>query len=94
LKKSGMTPLDGRVRSKFSRPSFSKNKVVLIFLGLGVLPFTLSTYAASVTVGTGNLEFGQGSQQAVACDSTVYAAVSEEWHAAPTQEDSSSGFFA
>jgi hypothetical protein len=53
----------------------------------------LSTFAASVTVGSGSLEFGQGSQQAVACDENVFVALGEEWHGAPTPEDSSAGYF-
>jgi hypothetical protein len=57
------------------------------------VPFLLSTFAASVTVGTGALEFGQGSQQAIACDDTVYVALGEEWHANPLPEDPSAGFF-
>jgi hypothetical protein len=57
------------------------------------VPFLLSTFAASVTVGTGALEFGQGSQQAIACDDTVYVALGEEWHANPTPEDPSAGYF-
>jgi hypothetical protein len=60
---------------------------------IGIVPFVLSTFAASVTVGNGALEFGQGSQQAVACDSNVFAAISEEWHSQPTEEDTSAGFF-
>jgi hypothetical protein len=57
------------------------------------VPFLLSTFAASVTVGTGALEFGQGSQQAIACDDTVYVALGEEWFASPVPEDSSAGYF-
>jgi len=60
---------------------------------IAVVPFLLSTFAASVTVGTGSLEFGQGSQQAIACDDTVFIALGEEWHGAPTPADSSAGFF-
>jgi len=67
-----------------------------IVLGVGLIasiPLILSTFAASVTVGTGALEFGQGSQQATACDQKIYVALGEEWHGAPTPEDSSAGFF-
>ena len=46
-----------------------------------------------MTVGTGSLEFGQGSQQATACDKQIYVALGEEWKAAPTPQDSSAGFF-
>jgi len=60
---------------------------------IALVPSLLSTFAASVTVGTGSLEFGQGSQQAIACDDMVYIALGEEWHPAPTPSDSSAGFF-
>ena len=70
-----------------------KSKIVL---GVGLnasIPLILSTFAATVTVGTGALEFGQGSQQATACDQKIFVALGEEWHGAPTPEDSSAGFF-
>ena len=73
----------GSVRSKF---------VIGVAL-VALVPFLMSTFAANVTVGTGSLEFGQGSQQAVACDPTVYVAMGEEWHAQPTSADTSAGFF-
>ena len=73
----------GSVRSKF-----------LLGVSLvAVVPFLMSTFAANVTVGTGALEFGQGSQQAIACDPIVYVSIGEEWHSQPTQGDGSAGFF-
>ena len=60
---------------------------------MAFVPFLMSTFAASVTVGNGALEFGQGSQQAIACDSKIYIAMGEEWHAQPTDADASAGFF-
>lgn len=87
------SPLSGRVTSRFGGSGRHKNKVFLGAFLIGVIPFVLSTFAASVTVGDGALEFGQGSQQAVACDPLVYAAISEEWYSSPTEEDSSAGFF-
>jgi len=79
--------------SGFNRSSRGKSKFILGALVLGAVPLLVSTFAASVTVGTGSLEFGQGSQQATACDSTVYVAMGEEWHASPTVADPSNGFF-
>jgi hypothetical protein len=70
-------------------------KSKLIF-GVGVVafvPFLMSTFAANVTVGSGALEFGQGSQQAIACDPLVYIALGEEWHSKPITGDPSAGFF-
>ena len=60
---------------------------------MGFIPFLMSTFAASVTVGNGALEFGQGSQQAIACDSKIYIAMGEEWHGAPAANDPSAGYF-
>jgi hypothetical protein len=87
------SPLEGRVKSGFGGSGRYKNKI-LVGVGLiAVVPFLVSTFAASVTVGTGALQFGQGSQQAIACDPLVYAAISEEWHSQPTESDASAGFF-
>jgi hypothetical protein len=88
------SPLSGRVDSGFGGGrSTHRNKILVGAILAGVVPFVLSTFAASVTVGTGALEFGQGSQRAVACDPTVYAAIGEEWHSSPTPTDASAGFF-
>jgi hypothetical protein len=88
------SPLSGRVNAGFggsNRPH--RNKIIVGTILAAVVPFIVSTFAASVTVGNGALEFGQGSEQAVACDPTVFAALSEEWHSAPTNADASAGFF-
>ena len=88
------SPLSGRVSSGFGGgKSRHKNKIIIGAALAGVVPFLVSTFAASVTVGSGALEFGQGSQQAIACDPNVFAAISEEWHSAPTAGDASAGFF-
>ena len=88
------SPLSGRVNSGFGGgKSRHRNKIIIGAALAGVVPFIVSTFAASVTVGSGPLEFGQGSQQAVACDPTVFAAIGEEWHSAPTAQDGSAGFF-
>jgi len=88
------SPLSGRVNAGFggsNRPH--RNKIIVGVVLAAIVPFIVSTFAATVTVGNGALEFGQGSQQAVACDPTVFAALSEEWHSAPTSADTSAGFF-
>jgi hypothetical protein len=44
-----------------------------------------STLAASVSLGTGDLEFGQGSRAAVACDTNgITTAINEIWNSAVT----------
>ena len=75
------SPLSGRVKAGRGGGSTTKRKVLLGVAGVSVIPFLLSTFAASVTIGTGPLEFGQGSQQAIACDENVFIALGEEWHA-------------
>jgi len=87
------SPLSGSVKSRFGGAGKYRNKVVLGTAVVAFVPFLLSTFAASVTVGTGALEFGQGSQQALACDDTVYVALGEEWYASPVPGDSSAGYF-
>ena len=87
------SPLSGRVTSRFGGAGKYKSKMIIGVVVIALVPSLLSTFAASVTVGTGSLEFGQGSQQAIACDDKVYIALGEEWHPAPTPADSSAGFF-
>lgn len=87
------SPLSGPVNSGFGGTRKYKSKIIFGVSILAFVPVLLSTFAASVTVGNGNLEFGQGTQQAVACDQKIYIALGEEWHGAPTPEDSSAGYF-
>jgi hypothetical protein len=71
----------------------TKSKLMIGITLVALVPFMMSTFAANVTVGSGALEFGQGSQQAIACDPTVFVSIGEEWHSQPTPTDSSAGFF-
>ena len=87
------SPLSGPVNSGFGGGKKYKSKIVFGVAVMAFIPFVMSTFAASVTVGNGALEFGQGSQQAIACDSKIYIAMGEEWHGAPTTTDPSAGFF-
>jgi hypothetical protein len=87
------SPLSGPVNSGFGGGKKYKSKIVFGVAIMAFIPFLLSTFAASVTVGNGALEFGQGSQQAIACDSKIYIAMGEEWHANPSSTDPSAGYF-
>ena len=87
------SPLSGPVNSGFGGGKKYKSKIVFGVAVMGFIPFIMSTFAASVTVGNGALEFGQGSQQAIACDSKIFIAMGEEWHGQPTDADPSAGFF-
>jgi len=87
------SPLSGRVTSRFGGSGKQRSKILLgVSLAVAV-PLLVSTFAASVTVGSGNLNFGQGSEQAVSCDSQVYVALGQEWHSATTPTDSTAVFF-
>ena len=87
------SPLSGNVTTRRRAGSNTRKKVILGVAAVSVVPFLLSTFAASVTIGSGALEFGQGSQQAIACDQKIYIAMGEEWHAAPVENDPSAGYF-
>lgn len=87
------SPLSGPVNSGFGGGKKFKSKIVAGITLVALVPVLLSTFAASVTVGNGALEFGQGSQQAIACDPKIFIALGEEWKGAPATDDPSAGFF-
>ena len=87
------SPLSGKVSGGFGGSGRVRNKLFVGLSLVGIVPFFFTTFAANVTVGQGSLEFGQGSQQTIACDPTVYVALGEEWYSAPTNEDPSYGYF-
>jgi hypothetical protein len=87
------SPLSGSVKARFGGSGKTRSKIFAVVAIVSSVPFLLSTFAASVTVGSGNLTFGQGSQQAVACDAQVYVAIGQEWKSSPTQTDTTNGFF-
>jgi hypothetical protein len=87
------SPLSGKMNNGFAGIGSAKSKLMLGITVVALVPFMMSTFAANVTVGSGALEFGQGSQQAIACDPTVFISIGEEWFSQPTPTDSSAGFF-
>ena len=87
------SPLESSVTSRFGGLGRARSRLFLGVAFVASVPFLLTSFAASVTVGTGALNFGQGSQQAVACDSQVYIALSQEWYSSPTPEDGTNGYF-
>lgn len=87
------SPLESSVTSRFGGFGRARSRIFLGVAFVASVPFLLTSFAASVTVGTGALNFGQGSQQAVACDSQVYVALAQEWYSAPTAEDATNGYF-
>lgn len=87
------SPLSGKVSGGFGGGGRVRNKLLIGVSMIAIVPFFFTTFAANVTVGQGALEFGQGSQQTIACDPTVYVALGEEWYSSPLPEDTSYGFF-
>ena len=79
------SPLAGRVSSNFGGSVNHRTKKIIAGLLIATIgPLIATTLAASVTIGTGNLEFGQGSQAAVACDTSITTAITETWYQSTT----------
>ncbi len=85
MRKDVGSPLSNRVNSRFGGSvNHRSKKIIAGFLIATVGPLVATTLAASVTIGTGSLEFGQGSQAAVACDSVITTSITETWYEAGT----------
>ena len=81
MRKNVGSPLSNRVNSRFGGSvNHRSKKIIAGFLVATVGPLVATTLAASVTIGTGSLEFGQGSQAAVACDTAITTAITETWY--------------
>ena len=75
------SPLAGRVSSNFGGSVNHRTKKIIAGLLIATIgPLVATTLAASVTIGSGTLEFGQGSQAAIACDTSVTTAITEAWY--------------
>jgi hypothetical protein len=79
------SPLTNHFGEKFGG---SKPKRKRVFIGAALLlavPYIGSTLAASVTItGSGGntaIEFGQGNQVAITCDTTITSTINEGWYA-------------
>ena len=83
------SPLDRRVKAKFGGVRIRLRRRVII--GLAFLlggPIISTSLAATLTInGTGNvaIEFGQGSQVAIGCDTTINTTITETWDTATTR---------
>ena len=85
MRKNVGSPLSNRVNSRFGGSvNHRSKKIIAGFLIATIGPLVATTLAASVTIGTGSLEFGQGSQAAVACDTAITTAITETWYNAST----------
>jgi len=69
-----MSPLNIHPEEDRAATKKKNNKVLKALLGISALiavPVIGTTLAASITIGTGPIQFGQGVQQAVTCDDEV-----------------------
>ena len=81
MRKSVGSPLSNRVNSRFGGSVNHRSKKIIAGVLIATVgPLVATTLAASVTIGTGSLEFGQGSQAAVACDTAITTAITETWY--------------
>jgi hypothetical protein len=86
--KKRKSPLANRIGSNFGGGKPKRKRALIGVALLLVLPYFGSTLAATVTIsgtsGGGAIEFGQGSQITVVCDSTIKTSIDEEWYAPET----------
>jgi len=82
MRKNIGSPLAGRLSSNFGGSvNYRTKKIIAGLLIATIGPLVATTLAASVTIGNGgNLEFGQGSQAAVACDNSITTLITESWY--------------
>jgi hypothetical protein len=76
------SPLTGRVSSNFGGSVNHRTKKIIAGLLIATIgPLVATTLAASVSLNGGTaLEFGQGSNAAIACDTTITTAITETWY--------------
>jgi hypothetical protein len=83
------SPLDRRVTARFGGVRIRMRRRVMV--GIAMLlggPIITTSLAATLTInGTGNnaVEFGQGSQVAIGCDTSINTAITEVWDSATTR---------
>jgi hypothetical protein len=80
------SPLSDRIGSRFGgRGARKRTRIFAGFITLIAATYFGSTFAASITLGTGRLEFGQGARQAIACDANgITTSISEDWSTTST----------
>jgi hypothetical protein len=83
------SPLSGRIGPRFGgRGARKRTRIFAGLITLLAVTYLGSTFAASVSLGSGALEFGQGTRAAVACDSDgITTAISETFNASLAQFD-------
>lgn len=82
--KKTSTLLNGRLNSRFATKKSNRKKIYSGIFVLLLLPYLGTTLAATVTIsGTGSstaVEFGQGSQVAITCDTTITSTIDDAWY--------------
>jgi hypothetical protein len=76
------SPLSGRIGSRFGgRGARKRTRIIVATLFVILAGSFATTLAANVTISGGNaLEFGQGQVPAIACDTEITSAITEEWN--------------
>jgi hypothetical protein len=76
------SPLSGRIGTRFGgRSARKRTRIIFASLLIVLAGSFATTLAANVTISGGNaIEFGQGQVPAIACDTTVTSAITEEWN--------------
>lgn len=84
-KKKVRSPLTDHLGPNFGGQRQRKKRVFIGAALLLIVPYIGSTLAATVTIsgtgGTTAIEFGQGSQVAITCDTTITSEINEAWYA-------------
>jgi hypothetical protein len=79
------SPLANRMGLNFGGRKPKRKRVFIGAALLLIVPYIGSTLAATVTIsgtgGTTAIEFGQGSQVAITCDTTITSEINEAWYA-------------
>ena len=73
--------LDQAVESEGKKKK-SRKKLIVGIAMLGVVPLVGSTLAASINLGSGSIEFGQGYRAVAACDSSINIALTSTYSSA------------
>lgn len=84
-RKKVSSPLTDHLGPNFGGQRQRKKRVFIGAALLLVVPYIGSTLAASVTINSGvPTEFGQGSQETIACDTSVNTSISQTWYQTST----------
>lgn len=84
-RRNANSPLTDHLGPNFGGQKQRKKRVFIGATLLLIVPYIGSTLAATVNIsgagGTTAIEFGQGSQVAITCDTTITAEINDSWYA-------------